>query len=85
MANQLPRNLLREELQAKQVQLAAILKDISTIVIKIHKLSQKYYKEDAKISHKLVKIQFSRPRGNPANYWPHTPMTPRVRAFYQNK
>ena len=28
---------------------------------KIHKLSQKFYKEDAKISHKLVKIQFSRP------------------------
>ena len=82
MANQ---QQLRDLLEAKKVQLVLIDHNISLIVLQIRKLSLKFYKEDAKVQQKINKVQFSRPRGNPANQWPHTPMTNRVRAFYQVK
>ena len=76
---------LREQLEAKKCQDEAITLKISAIVLSIPKLSQKFFKETAKIQNKINKVQFSRPRGNPANQWPHCPMTSRVRAFYQIK
>ena len=76
---------LREQLDAKKVQVESIVHKISVIVLSIQKLSQKLFKETAKIQHKINKVQFSRPRGNPANQWPHCPMTSRVHAFYQIK
>ena len=79
------RQKLREQLDSKKVQLEVIEQNISSLALKIRKLSLKFYKEDGKVQHKINKIQFSRPRGNPTNQWPHTPMTSRVRAFYQIK
>ena len=76
---------LRELVRDKTAEIEVIQHNISLILVKIHKLSQKFYKEDTKIQHKINKVQFSRPRGNPANQWPHTPMTSRVRVFYQIK
>ena len=85
MASQRNLQLMKEQLEAKKVQLEAFEHDISSLALKIHKLSQKFQKENAKIQHKIDKVQFSRPRGNPANQCPHSPMTIRVRAFYQIK
>ena len=76
---------LKELVSTKELQLQSIYQKISSLVLQICKLSLKFYKEDAKIHRKIVKVQFSRPRGNPANQWPHSPMTSRVRAFYQIK
>ena len=82
MASQL---VLRQQLEEKKAQLGDIVHQISAINLKICKLSQKFTKEAGKIQKRLSKVQFSRPRGNPANQWPHCPMTNRVQAFYQSK
>ena len=82
MATQL---VLRQQLEEKKTQLEVIEQQISTINQKICKLSQKFNKEANKIQQRINKAQASRPRGNPANQWPHCPMTNRVQAFYQSK
>ena len=82
MASQL---VLRQQLQEKTAQLEVIVLEISAISQKILKLSQKFTKEAVKIQKRLSKVQASRHRGNPANQWPHRPMTSSLRAFYQAK
>ena len=76
---------LREQLAIKQVQLENIVQQRTVINLSIHKLSWEFATEAATMQHKINKVQFSRPGGNPANQWPHCPMTSRVRAFYQIK
>ena len=87
MANRvkLSQKALTENLAVKRSQIEDLEQKISGINISIHRLSQKFHQEAAKIQHKITKIQFSRPRGNPAHHWPHRPMTSQVRAFYQVK
>ena len=77
--------LLREQVTIKEAQIQGIVQKISALNLSIFQLSQKYYREADKVQRKITKVQFSRPRGNPANQWPHQPMTPRVQAFYQSK
>ena len=76
---------LREQLAFKNFQIEDIVQKISALSLRIVQLSQKFYRDAAKIQQKINKVQFSRPRGNPANQWPHCPMTNRVRAFYLSK
>ena len=76
---------LRDQLSAKRLKVAELEEKITTINQSVHQLSQKFYIEAAKLQQKINRVQFSRPRGNPANQWPHCPMTPRVSAFYQTK
>ena len=66
---------LRDQLNAKKVQLEVIVQKILSIVRNIHQLTQIFSIEAAKLQHKISKVQFSRPRGQPANQWPHAPMT----------
>ena len=82
MANQ---QNLKEQRAAKEAEIEVIVQKISSINRRIFQLSQKYTSESAKIQHKLTRVQYSRPRGNPANQWPHRPMTNSVRNFYQIK
>ena len=82
MANQ---NALKQQLSEKEEQLEDLVLRISAVVVKINKLSQKFFREAAKIQQRLNKVQSSRPRGNPANQWPHRPITGRISAFYQAK
>ena len=82
MANQIA---LSQQLVEKVSQLEDIEHQISTINFKIYKLSQKFYKETDRIQIRLRKVQASRPRGNPANQWPHRPITHAIRNFYQTK
>ena len=77
--------ILREQVTSKKVQIEEIVQKIDALSLRILHLTQKYNSESFKIQHKITKVQFSRPRGNPANQWPHRPMTPRVQAFYQSK
>ena len=76
---------LKDQLAAKSTQVQIIVQQIDNINQCIHKLSQKFNSESGKLQHRINKVQFSRPRGNPSNQWPHCPMTDRVRAFYVNK
>ena len=76
---------LGEQLEAKKCLAQSITVKITAIELSIYKLSQKFYSENAKIQHKITKVQFSKPKGNQANQWPHCPMTPRIRSFYQIK
>ena len=48
-------------------------------------LTTKFNTKANKIQTKINKVQFSRPRGNPGNQWPHVPMTNSIRIFYNNK
>ena len=82
IANQ---NALKQQLSEKEEQLEDIVLRISAVVVKISKLSQNFFREAAKIQRSLNKVQASRPRGNPANQWPHRPITGRISAFYQAK
>ena len=77
--------LLREQLNTKSSEIQDILQKVSALNSKINRLAQKYHSEASKLQIRIDKVQFSRPRGNPANQWPHCPMTNRVRAFYQYK
>ena len=76
---------LIEQVTSREIQIEDLVNKISTLTLHIHQLSQKYHHNAVKIQRKLTKVQFSRPRGNPSNQWPHCPMTPRIRAFYQSK
>ena len=76
---------LREQVTIKDAQIEDLVHKISPLNLRILCLSQKYNGEADKIQRKITKVQFSRPRGNPANQWPHRPMTPRVQVFYQTK
>ena len=76
---------LTEQATLKRTQIEDIVHKVSALTTKIFNLSQKYQSDAAKIQRKITKVQFSRPRGNPANQWPHRPMTNRVQAFYQAK
>ena len=76
---------LREQVTIKDAQIEDLVHKISPLNLRILRLSQKYNREADKIQRKITKVQFSRPRGNPANQWPHRPMTPRVQVFYQTK
>ena len=76
---------LREQVATKEIQITDIVEKISTLNLRISILSEKFNHEAAKIQQKITKVQFSRPRGNPANQWPHCPMTHRVQTFYQSK
>ena len=76
---------LRQQLGERQVQLENIVKKISAVNLTIYKLTLKFNKEANKIQQQLNRVLASRPRGNPANQWPHRPMTNRLSAFYQVK
>ena len=76
---------LKDQLATKNVQLQVIVHQIDTIKKNIYKLSQKFLSESAKLQNRINKVQFSRPRGNPSNQWPHCPMTNRIHIFHQNK
>ena len=76
---------LRQQLEEKEAQLEVTVHKISVINQKNFKLTQKFTVEAGKIQKRLSKLQASRPRGNPANQWPHRPMTSNLRAFYQAK
>ena len=76
---------LREQVAAKKTQIEVVIQKISALTQLILTLSLKYNREAAKIQRQITKVQFSRPRGNPANQWPHRPMTNRIQAFYQAK
>ena len=76
---------LREQVTIKDAQIEDLVHKISPLNLRILCLSQKYNGEADKIQRKITKVQFSRPRGNPANQWPHCPITPRLQAFYQSK
>ena len=78
-------SVLKEQLKTKMCLIQDITLKISVIVIRVNKLSQNFLKESARIQRKINKVQFSRPRGNHANQWPHRPMTSNIRAFYQIK
>ena len=51
----------------------------------ICQLTQVFRDGSNKLQSKIDQIQFKRPRGNPANQFPHVPMTDRIRQFYQKK
>ena len=76
---------LQDQLAAKTSQVDDIVHQISTIQLSINKLSQKFNCESVKLQQKINKVQFSVPRGNPSNQWPHCPMSSRTRAFHQIK
>ena len=76
---------LSRDLLSKQTHLAAVTHQITTININIQALTHKFNIEANKIKAKLTRVQLSRPTGNPANYWPHRPMTNRINLFYQTK
>ena len=76
---------LKEQVDTKKTEIDEIAQKISALTHRIHTLSVKYNIEAAKVQRKITKVQFSRPRGNPANQWPHRPMTHRIQAFYQAK
>ena len=82
MSNQ---QCLRQQVTLKEAQIVDIVDKISELTTRINNLSQKYNRDAFKIQQKITKVQFSRPRGNPANQWPHCPITPRLQAFYQSK
>ena len=73
---------LKDQLVAKNTQVQVIVQQINNINLAIHRLTEKFNVESNKLQHRIDKVQFSRPRGNPSNYWPHSPMTDRIRAFY---
>ena len=76
---------LKEQVTSKELQLEVISNKISSLNLQILNLSQKYNFDADKLQRKITKVQFSQPRGNPANQWPHCPMTPRIQAFHQSK
>ena len=76
---------LREQVATKKAQIEDIVQKISALTHRIHTLYAKYNLDAVKIQRQTTKVQFSRPRGNAANQWPHRPMTNRVQAFYQAK
>ena len=76
---------LKDQVDTKKTEIDEIAQKISALTHRIHTLSVKYNIEAAKVQRKITKVQFSRPRGNPANQWPHRPMTHRIQAFYQAK
>ena len=73
------------EFTTRQDEIACIQAKISSIDIELFKLTQNFHIQAGKLQRQINKVQFSRPRGNPANIWPHRPMTTRVRQFYQAK
>ena len=56
---------LKDQLAAKSNQVQVLVQQIDNIEQNIHKLSQKFRSESAKLQHRINKVQFSRPRGNP--------------------
>ena len=76
---------LRDQLTAKKLQVRDIQEKVSAIELSLNQLSRIFFNDSNKIQQKITRVQFSRPRGNPANQWPHCPMTSRVRSFYQAK
>ena len=76
---------LKQQLCEREALLEDTVEKISAINLKIFKLTQKFTTEIGKIQLRLSKVQASRPRGNPANQWPHRPMTNRLSIFYQTK
>ena len=76
---------LQDQLTISKIHVQDIEQKISILNSNIYQLSQKFYTTAAGLQRKIDSVQFSRPRGNPANQWPHCPMTNRVRAFYQIK
>ena len=73
------------ELLSKQTRLEVVTTQILGINDEIQKITFQFNTQANKIQSRISKVQLSRPRGNPANYWPHCPMTPRVNLFYQAK
>ena len=76
---------LRDHVALKEIQIEDIVQKISALNASIYHLSQKYNFDAAHIQRRITKVQFSRPRGNPANQWPHRPMTAQLQVFYQAK
>ena len=77
--------ILREQVTSKELQIQVIVNKISALTLNIFNLSQQYNFVAGRLDRRITKVQFLRPRGNPANQWPHCPMTPRIQAFYQSK
>ena len=77
--------LLTCELLAKQTRLEELTKQILVINVDLQQLTLQFNTNANRIQSRISKVQFSRPRGNPANYWPHRPMTNRIHLFYQAK
>ena len=75
----------RDELTTKQIRVSEIQEKLSSLNSQLHNLSRKFHIEAGKLQQQIQKVQFSRPRGNPANYWPHRPMTTRIQLFYEAK
>ena len=73
------------ELLSKQTRLEVVTTQILEINDEIQKITFQFNTQAHKIQSRISKVQLSRPRGNPANYWPHCPMTPRINLFYQAK
>ena len=82
MANQ---TALRQQLAERESQLEVIAHKISTIILKISKLSRKFFIEADRIQQRINKVQASRPRGNPATQWPHRPISSAISAFLHQK
>ena len=76
---------LKNQLREKEAQLEEVVHQIAAVNLKISKLSHKFFNEDGRVQQRLNRVQASRPRGNPANQWPHRPITDNLRAFYQSK
>ena len=76
---------LTEQLTLNSRQIEDIVQKVSALTTSIARLTQKYNRDAVIIQGRITKVQFSRPRDNPANQWPHCPMTNRVQAFYQAK
>ena len=76
---------LRDQLTAKKLQVLDIERKVSNINLDLFQLTQRFHTDSTKIQKKIDRVQFSRPSGNPANQWPHRPMTTRISAFYQVK
>ena len=77
--------LLACDLLDKQTRHEELTQQILVINVDLQKITLQFNTEANRIQSRITKIQFSRPRGNPANYWPHRPMTNRIHLFYQAK
>ena len=80
-----PQSVLLAQAATKKSQIEVCEQQISAINLRVYKLTQSFNTNAAKLQQKINKVQFSRPRGNPANQWPHRPMCIRVQLFYEIK
>ena len=80
-----PMNSLHSELLPMQAKLDEVTRQVQAVNGRIQIITLKFNTEANKLRNRISKVQLSRPRGNPLNYWPHCPMTNRINLFYQTK